>query len=730
MQVTLENFRSFRGAARVELQENTTTVVFGPNGSGKTNFAQAIIWALFGNAFSGQKKILTGNLITDGETHCRVRLDFNDFYVSRARLDGSPVIETNLTHLPENQEKERRILERLGIRDANGLSDLILRSIYINPWSQTFLSMTPQQRATYFLSLFGCSILEEMRRHFSWEHRRMSSRLSAIIDLNIPEIHFRSTSEIEDKIRALEASLQGIPHPMSRSVIEEHLTNARRESDKNAGRIDEILSCLSGIGEIDQNRLHELDKLVEGRRPGDLDRMENTRKSLAERLARTRTELDGILFDYQKQVFLLRDEQEALRLALSECGNPSRESVRTHIEQLGVALLALRGNKASQKVHLDGISRQIEKSLECPECNAALMLGDGVLEKLDIDTLRERRSELERVIAGLDQRIASTSVDLEKWNSIRDMIEKEDALQIRREALERSHLVGVSEKEAKISELSVALAEVTADIEEQTRLRPLVNELEELKKREAQRRSLQEEYDRLLSANQRLSEEIAGYEQKLELIDRHSDDFKSLEVLRGELASRLEQNELFDKFRAISEERGVLEKDLPVVGWIVKQGIPNLVSTVIIQRVFGLMDETNRILDTLETPYKLRFEPQLDGDGMLSGVKILCYTNLRWSPYEDIGSLAQMNLFRLAAVAAEKNLYGCNLKGIGGLTIFDDPFFATYGDMARAVGNAIGRLSNGTTIVLTGYEHMSDVLTYGRCIKTAIKDGKTVISED
>lgn len=68
------------------------------------------------------------------------------------------------------------------------------------------------------------------------------------------------------------------------------------------------------------------------------------------------------------------------------------------------------------------------------------------------------------------------------------------------------------------------------------------------------------------------------------------------------------------------------------------------VSRVILPRVTSLRQEINNIFEMLETPYRVDFEPLVNNDGMLTGVKIRCYSNMRWTSYDDIGSMAQQNL--------------------------------------------------------------------------------------
>lgn len=66
MKIQINRFRSI-GQSGVELPTDKLTAVLGPNGTGKTNFAQAILWALFGDAYyiASGKRIAVADLDYD-----------------------------------------------------------------------------------------------------------------------------------------------------------------------------------------------------------------------------------------------------------------------------------------------------------------------------------------------------------------------------------------------------------------------------------------------------------------------------------------------------------------------------------------------------------------------------------------------------------------------------------------------------------------------------------------
>lgn len=702
MRIRVNRFRSI-GQIGVELPSGLTAVL-GPNGTGKTNFAQAIIWALLGNAYyiASGKRVPVADLVKTGETGCNVRLDLSDFYIERFRDNGSGRLETDLaTDKFDSREKEQALQEKIGIASIDDVQTELFRSLYLNPNSGTLLAMTPDQRARHLLSLFQGAILEEIRAHFESEHRQTLAQIKAIEEMGLPEAIEKDTESLKAEVNRLNETLINVPNYRLEPSLIQQKSQQEASRDRYVGRIAEIKNQLVALGSPSEERIKELQDLVRGK--PHYRELDPKRAALAVLLNKRKAICDESLAVYQEKSDEIVNLISKLFL-LKEIGSEYDESELKELEQ----------KKARHEQERDLIISQKTAALACPACAASLMLHEGVLKTFDLQPLDEALEIYKTELFELGQKLETAQQSLLRQNLAKTLKEKEDAYaKLRAEYGDRQ----------KYNDESISVLEMS--IKEAIEAKPIYEELDRLQTTFTEATRLKAELTSCQNSLASVEANLAAIEFDLTVLQSHKEDFRKFENLEAELKAIEKENQIIQKARELLDKKKTLEQKKPAIEWIVKHGLPGLVSRVILPRVTSLRHEINSVFDILETPYKIDFEPLLNGDGMLAGVKTRCYSNMRWTSYDDIGSMAQQNLFRLAAILGERNLYGSKFRNIDNLLILDDPFSATYGDLAQALGRGIRKLLTGTVLVLTGYEHAAEFLYPDQVFETSMSNGET-----
>jgi len=704
VRIRVSRFRSI-GQIGVELPSGLTAVL-GPNGTGKTNFAQAIIWALIGNAYyiASGKRVPVADLVKIGESNCSVKLDLADFYIERFRENGSGRLETDLAiDKFDSREKEQVLQEKIGIELISDVQTELFRSLYLNPNSSTLLAMTPDQRARHLLSLFQGAILEEIRAYFESEHRQTSAQIKAIEEMGLPEAIEKDTESLKAEIARLNETLINVPNYRLEPSLIQQKSQQEAERDRYVGKIAEIESQLVALGSPSEERIKELQDLVKG-------------KPHYREIGNQRAYLDVLIKRRQaftdESLALYREKSDEIVKLLSKL-YLLKETV-FEVDGDEAMLQKLEQTKVLKEQECSRISQQKATALVCPSCNAGLMLHAGVLKAFDLVPLNEMLEIYETELFELGKNLGAMQQFLLYRNLEKTIEEKEEAF---------AKLRNEYEEKQKHNDESISVLE--ALIKEATEAKPFYEELDKLQTIFTETIRLKAELNSCQNSLASVKASLAATEFDLTVLQSHREDFFKLENLEAELKATEKENQIIQKARELLDKKKTLEQKKPAIEWIVKHGLPGLVSRVILPRVTSLRHEINRVFDVLETPYKIDFEPLLNSDGMLAGVKTRCYSNMRWTSYDDIGSMAQQNLFRLAAILGERNLYGSKFRNIDNLLILDDPFSATYGDLAQALGRGIRKLLTGTVLVLTGYEHAAEFLYPDQVFETSMSNGET-----
>ncbi|RKZ28612.1 hypothetical protein DRQ36_10195, partial [bacterium] len=167
LELTLENFRSYRGPETVNFSGLRRVCIIGQNGSGKSTLIAAMLWALF-----GKSNLNTSELIRTGAKSTRVELLFSaeqdKYRVIRIakRRKSSASTQASLARLTDHGEEP---LED-GVKSVNTTIERILgmdyygftsASILLQGNADRFSSMAPAERKEFLAEILGLSLCDE-----------------------------------------------------------------------------------------------------------------------------------------------------------------------------------------------------------------------------------------------------------------------------------------------------------------------------------------------------------------------------------------------------------------------------------------------------------------------------------------------------------------------------------------------------------------------------------------
>ncbi|ABO09054.1 AAA family ATPase [Pyrobaculum calidifontis] len=216
--VELENFRSYRGAHRLELGD--VNLLWGRIGAGKTSVFYAIEYALFGQQLEVKERVAKlADLIHSGSHEARVALELVDganvLKVERKlgkRGAEKLVVVHNGVEL-RGGEAERRLEELLGVDE-----DLYERLVYISHRTlEGFIYGTSQKRAISVDRLFGIDVIDGVVKTVSSAEKallgkaeELRKRLAAYEKYRDVIKRYGGYSGLVSRLRALSSEIEAL----------------------------------------------------------------------------------------------------------------------------------------------------------------------------------------------------------------------------------------------------------------------------------------------------------------------------------------------------------------------------------------------------------------------------------------------------------------------------------------------------------------------------------------
>ena len=192
LELTLEGFRSYRGATTFDFQDRGLFGIVGPTGAGKSSILDGLIYSLYGRTPQIGKD--TKKLITSGEGTARVRLVFE---VDRVTWE--------LTRVLRHQGASQVVLRRLGepAPDTSGeraVNDRVAEVVGLDFDSFCSSVTLPQGEFDRFLKATPTERSKILKRIFRYE------RVDAMRDLAKQRI-----SGIDAELKEVQAELAALP---------------------------------------------------------------------------------------------------------------------------------------------------------------------------------------------------------------------------------------------------------------------------------------------------------------------------------------------------------------------------------------------------------------------------------------------------------------------------------------------------------------------------------------
>lgn len=328
MQVKIKNFRSI---GRLELFfVKGVNLISGFNGSGKTNIAQSLLFAIFGKVPVGRaNKRLSNERLSYRGNRPFVAINHSDFKID-SELNGE--IDGNQLK-GEPDERRSTWFSWLGT-DSLSQKELfrqITSNVYVHAHSESVAELGKAERTDYLMSLFGVGFIDTLTDNLK-----------------------NTKQELLQEVSSLDTFLSGVAH------IEEQNEEAIK---KRLGELD--------FGDFDPTELAQVKVRI------DILTKETENLRAAKFPVRDHYTKDD-LEDYYKRKF---SELE------SKMPDVDTEFDQEKLDGISDSLVATNQKLAKLIDRRDDLSRQQDSALVCPACEAQLQYVRPDLFIFDLETL-------------------------------------------------------------------------------------------------------------------------------------------------------------------------------------------------------------------------------------------------------------------------------------------------------------------------------------------------------
>jgi hypothetical protein len=466
MIIELEGFRTYRDRTIFDIPEGVTTLIWGENGTGKSNFRLGLRWAIIGEmppkviadriGFHGgaAEAVFTNGNFKVRQTRAKTGKNGTEIWINGDLLKGTP-----------DQVREK-LFVHLGVGDMTPaeIGKEFDRAVCINPKSDSIFSMLPTARMAYLLSLFKLEELEELRNKAV---KRFNSNRDLISTMEVPD--FQAQVVDLDKLNLDIAHLQDMledsmsPHFRELEGLKAQALLLKSQSSRMHSEYDTALVSLQA--EVLKYpaflELAVLEAEVAGKiHYVEISRLETSERQLKEKLSALK--LDAGKVETQKNAKLQElaafETVDTAGLKKQLEGVPNPAQIPQLEKEQAEANGKLKSVKAERQTYADTVSVKLNELADYKLVDASVLKKEleGVPTPAQIPQLE---SELKKHRAGKEDYEKSSSADLEKAEAAYKDLELKFA-----KADSPELIVSQDEIQIKKKELAGKLTVLRADI--------------------------------------------------------------------------------------------------------------------------------------------------------------------------------------------------------------------------------------------------------------------------
>lgn len=512
LRLEFKNYKSYGDNEIIlDFKEDTSTLIMGENGAGKSTFFDAMIWCIYGKTYGSADSVVNRKT----KKNCKVEFDFsvdNDEYsINRYRNHdeyGNNIFifknKSNITPTKKNMAQKMIDEEIIGINYDSMVSSVIFSEELYEP----ILSLTNSRRLKVFEGVLSLKRMNKWVDSLKKERKPLLEKIRASED---------TVMRLETTINETENNIKSYSSSAKNKILE--LKKEKEELEEKIKKLEGKIGRYNDVDinvELEKNRKHseakEHNKKIKEQigqiKKIDLDEILlkiSTLKEEIERLSKidVKKELEVISLNEKKT-----KKNSEIDLKISNLKNELKP-----VEELQKNIIELNKETKKSEEYISELSKEV-----CPYCGTSLSKNKQTLnEKLELEKEKEdfnknRKEELENQIKEINKNNEKIDEGIKELEDSYEILEKEK--------LSKEELNNISEKiNNDKNELKIKEAEYETSFkqkeENEKRILELENQLrEDVNPSEFSNKELESIND----LNEEIKEKIKKHEKRLDAI--------------------------------------------------------------------------------------------------------------------------------------------------------------------------------------------------------------------
>ena len=292
--IKLENFRQFRNETidfASGIDGKNVTIIIGENGTGKTTFAQAFFWCMYGETDFTDKSMIN-KIVADKMTPGKPEKVRVELILTHGDVEYTLIREQEYKKDLTNRVKGENTIFDIAIKDASGNTTYVKKTLC----EMEVKNILPKELSKYFF--FDGERIEKMSKDISGKKKSadFSEAVKGLLGLNamhaaIQHFNPRSSNSV---IGSYDSSYDA----NSNAKIAEYtktIESCRSEIEAIDARLEEIESEREQASERKEQKIEELKQYSEG------EKLQQQKESLEKKIATARNAKANIIKNICKQ---------------------------------------------------------------------------------------------------------------------------------------------------------------------------------------------------------------------------------------------------------------------------------------------------------------------------------------------------------------------------------------------------------------------------------------------